>query len=130
MPARATTNPPIRWSRNRGRNDWDIPTEIAEDMSAESLNVRLEKGTLGVKRRGSAAQVFTGDTFAGAYGLFRFVPKEERFVTYRLPTRGTYTREFFFPADGRICSPASPLPAAPDVLEGGMDTIVCLDPGK
>ena len=62
--------------------------------------------------------------------LFRFVPKEGRFITYRLPTRGTYTREFFFPADGRICSPASPLPAAPDVIEGGMDTIVCLDLGK
>jgi len=62
--------------------------------------------------------------------LFRFLPKEGRFITYRLPTRGTYTREFFFPADGRICSPASPLPAAPDVIEGGMDTIVCLDLGK
>ena len=62
--------------------------------------------------------------------LFRFLPKEGRFIAYRLPTRGTYTREFFFPADGRICSPASPLPAAPDVIEGGMDTIVCLDLGK
>lgn len=62
--------------------------------------------------------------------LFRFLPEEERFVTYPLPTRGTYTREFFFPADGRICSPASPLPAAPDVIEGGMDTIVCLDLGE
>ena len=28
--------------------------------------------------------------------LFRFIPKDERFITYRLPTRGTYTREFFF----------------------------------
>jgi streptogramin lyase len=61
--------------------------------------------------------------------LFRFLPDEERFIAYPLPTRGTYTREFFFPADGRICSPASPLPAAPDVIEGGMDTIVCLDLG-
>jgi sugar lactone lactonase YvrE len=62
--------------------------------------------------------------------LFRFVPKEGRFIPYRLPTRGTYTREFFFPPDGRICSPASPLPAAPDVIEGGTDTIVCVDIGK
>jgi virginiamycin B lyase len=61
--------------------------------------------------------------------LFRFLPDEERFITYPLPTQGTYTREFFFPADGRICSPASPLPVAPDVIEGGMDTIVCLDLG-
>jgi hypothetical protein len=61
--------------------------------------------------------------------LFRFLPDEERFIAYPLPTRGTYTREFFFPDDGRICSPASPLPAAPDVIEGGMDVIVCLDIG-
>ena len=62
--------------------------------------------------------------------LFRFIPKEGRFITYRMPIRGTYTREFFFPSDGRICSPASPLPAAPDVIEGGMDTILCLDLGR
>jgi len=62
--------------------------------------------------------------------LFRFLSKEGRFIAYRLPTRGTYTREFFFPPDGRVCSPASPLPAAPDVIEGGMDTIVCVDLGK
>lgn len=62
--------------------------------------------------------------------LFRFLPKEGRFITYRLPVRGSYTREFFFPADGRICSPSSPLPAAPDVIEGGMDDIFCLDIGK
>ena len=61
--------------------------------------------------------------------LFRFIPKEGRFITYRMPTRGFYSREFFFPADGRICSPASPLPAAPDVIEGGTDAIVCLDLG-
>jgi streptogramin lyase len=62
--------------------------------------------------------------------LFRFLPKEERFITYRVPVRGTYTREFFFPADGRICTPSSPLPAAPDVIEGGMDNIFCLDIGR
>jgi len=62
--------------------------------------------------------------------LFRFIPKEQRFIAYRMPIRGFYSREFFFPADGRICSPASPLPAAPDVIEGGMDSIVCLDLGK
>ena len=61
--------------------------------------------------------------------LFRFLPKENRFITYPMPTRGTYTREIFFPADGRVCSPASPLPAQADVIEGGMDTIVCIDLG-
>lgn len=62
--------------------------------------------------------------------LFRFLPKEKRFITYPLPVHGAYTREFFFPADGRICTPSSPLPAAPDVIEGGMDDIMCLDLGK
>jgi streptogramin lyase len=62
--------------------------------------------------------------------LFRFLPAQERFMTYPIPTRGTYTREFFFPADGRVCSPASPLPALPSVIEGGMDTIVCVDLGE
>lgn len=62
--------------------------------------------------------------------LFRFLPREERYITYPMPTRGTYTREFFFPEDGRVCSPASPLPALPSVIEGGMDTIVCVDLGE
>ena len=62
--------------------------------------------------------------------LFRFLPKEKRFITYPLPVHGAYTREFFFPADGRICTPSSPLPAAPDVIEGGADDILCLDIGK
>jgi streptogramin lyase len=62
--------------------------------------------------------------------LFRFLPAEERFIAYPLPTRGTYTREFFFPADGRVCSPSSPLPARPDVVEGGLHAIVCIDLGE
>lgn len=62
--------------------------------------------------------------------LFRFLPKEKRFIAYPLPVHGAYTREFFFPADGRICTPSSPLPAAPDVIEGGMDDILCVDLGK
>jgi hypothetical protein len=65
----------IRWSRNRGRDDWDIPTDIPDEMSAEALNVVLEKGTLGKRRRGSSSQTITGDTFVGATALFRFVPK-------------------------------------------------------
>ena len=61
--------------------------------------------------------------------VFRFLPDEERFITYALPTRGTYQREFFFPADGRICAPSSPMPALPTVVEGGMQALLCIDPG-
>jgi hypothetical protein len=65
----------VKWTTNKGRNDWDVATDIAESMSAEAYNVVLERNSLGKKRRGSAAQTFTGDTFTGYNALFRFVPK-------------------------------------------------------
>jgi hypothetical protein len=64
----------IRWSHNRGRNGWDIPTEVSPDMSCESYNIDLVQGALGKKRRGSATQTFTGDAFSGFDALYRFVP--------------------------------------------------------
>jgi hypothetical protein len=64
----------IRWSHNRGRNGWDIPTEVSPDMSCESFNIDLVQGALGKKRKGSAAQTFTGDSFTGYEALYRFVP--------------------------------------------------------
>jgi streptogramin lyase len=60
--------------------------------------------------------------------MFRFIPEEERFVVYPLPTRGTYLRDIFFPDDGRACGPSSPVPVPP-VVEGGMQAIVCIDAG-
>ena len=74
MASRAATTGALRWSRNRGRNGWDVSTDLPEDMTAESMNVQLERGTLGKKRRGSATQTFTGDTYSGHLGLYRFVP--------------------------------------------------------
>ena len=62
--------------------------------------------------------------------VFRFLPGEERFITYPLPTRGTYLREFFFPADGSVCAPSSPVPAIETVVEGGMQALLCIEPGK
>jgi hypothetical protein len=64
----------IRWSHNRGRNGWDIPTEVSPDMSTESLNVDIVAGALGRKRKGSATQTFTGDAFSGYDVTYRFVP--------------------------------------------------------
>jgi streptogramin lyase len=60
--------------------------------------------------------------------MFRFLPKEQRFVVYPLPTRGTYMRDIFFPDDGSACGPSSPVPV-PAAVEGGMQAIVCVDPG-
>lgn len=60
--------------------------------------------------------------------LFRFLPKEKRFVAYPLPTRGIYLRDIVFTPQGWVCAASSPVPA-PLTVEGGMQEIVCLDPG-
>jgi streptogramin lyase len=59
--------------------------------------------------------------------MFRFLPKEERFISYPLPTQGIYLRDIIFTPDGMVCSASSPMPA-PVTVEGGMQEIVCLDP--
>jgi hypothetical protein len=59
--------------------------------------------------------------------MFRFLPKEERFIAYPLPTRGIYLRDIIFTPQGMVCSGSSPIPA-PLVVEGGMQEILCLDP--
>lgn len=59
--------------------------------------------------------------------MFRFLPKEERFVSYPLPTRGIFLRDIIFTPEGMVCSASSPMPA-PVTVEGGMQEILCLDP--
>lgn len=60
--------------------------------------------------------------------VFRFLPREERFIVYPLPTRGTYQRDVVFTPDGMVCGASSPVPA-PLTVEGGMQAIVCVHPG-
>lgn len=57
--------------------------------------------------------------------MFRFIPAEERFIAYPLPTRGHYLRDIFFTRGGWVCGPSSPLPAGPTV-EGGMQALICI----
>jgi virginiamycin B lyase len=59
--------------------------------------------------------------------MFRFLPREKRFIAYPLPTQGIYLRDIVFTPEGMVCSASSPMPAAVTV-EGGMQEIVCLDP--
>jgi streptogramin lyase len=59
--------------------------------------------------------------------VFRFLPREERFVAYPLPARGTYLRDMVFTPDGLVCSASSPMPA-PATVETGMQEILCIDP--
>jgi DNA-binding beta-propeller fold protein YncE len=61
--------------------------------------------------------------------MFRFLPKEERFISYPLPTRGIFLRDLIFLPDGRVCA-ASSMAAATLAVEGGMEEIICLDPGS
>jgi streptogramin lyase len=58
--------------------------------------------------------------------MFRFLPKEERFIVYSLPARGTYLRDLIFTPEGLVCGANNPVPIT--VLEGGMGEILCLDP--
>jgi len=61
--------------------------------------------------------------------MFRFLPREKRFVSYPMPTRGIYLRDIVFTPQGWVCAASSPVPAALTV-EGGMQEIACLDPGS
>ena len=45
----------VAWRECKGRNGWDHPLAIPEDMGAEMLNVTLHEGGLGIKRGGSEA---------------------------------------------------------------------------
>jgi streptogramin lyase len=57
--------------------------------------------------------------------LYRFIPKEERWVAYPMPLRGTYTRDMSFTRDGWACTSNNPIPAA--ALEGGVTELICVD---
>lgn len=58
--------------------------------------------------------------------IFRFIPKDKRFVTYPMPLRGTYTRDFSFTKDGKACTTNNPAP--PAALEGGVQELFCIAP--
>jgi hypothetical protein len=60
----------------RGRNGWDAPHELADDIAAEAVNIVLERGGLGTKRSGMTAQTLSG-TFTGVRALCRFVPSQD-----------------------------------------------------
>ena len=57
--------------------------------------------------------------------IFRFLPKEERFIVYPVPLTGTYTREVSFTKDGKVCMSNNPSPV--EALEGGISELICID---
>jgi len=58
--------------------------------------------------------------------LYRYIPKQNRWVAYPMPLRGTYTREVTFTREGEVCTSNNPIPIA--ALEGGVAELICLDP--
>jgi len=58
--------------------------------------------------------------------IFRFIPAEERFISYPSPTKVTFLRDIVFMEDGGICSSNSNLPAYS--IEGGLQKMLCLYP--
>ncbi len=59
--------------------------------------------------------------------MFRFLPKEERFIPYPLPTKGIFLRDVIFTPEGQVCA-ASSMALASLAVEGGMEEIICIDP--
>lgn len=60
--------------------------------------------------------------------LFRFLPEEERFIAYPLPSRGSYMRDLAITKNNNLCGTISPVPATH--TEGGMQSVLCIDPGE
>jgi len=58
--------------------------------------------------------------------LFRYLPKEKRFISYPSPTKVTYLRDIVFHPDGGVCSSNANLPAY--AIEGGLQTMLCIYP--
>ena len=74
MASAALKDGAISWRSVRGRNGWDAPSILPDDIATEAINVRLIRGKLPQKRYGSVEQTFTGDTFSGYNQFIRFVP--------------------------------------------------------
>ena len=55
----------IAWETCEGRNGWDHPLAVPEDMGTEAINVTLVGSQLGEKRAGSASVTLTGDSYSG-----------------------------------------------------------------
>lgn len=74
MASAALRDSVISWRAVRGRNGWDAPSILPDDIATDAVNVRLVRGKLPQKRYGSVEQTFTGDSFSGYNQILRFVP--------------------------------------------------------
>lgn len=68
-------------------------------------------------------EIWVNDTLTDR--VYRFYPDEERWVTYPMPLRGTYTRDFSFTRAGWACTANSPIMNAS--LEEFTSGLICID---
>jgi streptogramin lyase len=71
----------------------------------------------------------TGDIWIAANNsdrMLRYIPGEKRFISYPMPSRVVWFRDFEFTEDGQVCTSNSNLPAY--AHEDGLPAFVCLDP--
>ncbi len=57
---------------------------------------------------------------------FRYTPKTKSFITYPMPTKVTWLRDWAFTKDGGVCSSSSNLPSYG--IEGGFGGFMCIYP--
>jgi hypothetical protein len=78
MAGRAFQNGELVWTDNRGRNGFDLPSDIRQGQSCACQNIRLERNQLGRKRHGAASQALTDWLpTQGITALGRFVPAQD-----------------------------------------------------
>jgi len=58
--------------------------------------------------------------------VLRYIPGEKRFVSYPMPARVVWFRDFEFTEDGQVCTSNSNLPAY--AHEDGLPAFFCIDP--
>lgn len=71
----------------------------------------------------------TGDVWIAANNsdrVLRYIPGEKRFVSYPMPSRVVWFRDFEFTEDGQVCTSNSNLPAY--AHEDGVPAFFCIDP--
>jgi len=71
----------------------------------------------------------TGDVWIAANNsdrVLRYIPDEKRFISYPMPSRVVWFRDFEFTTDGQVCTSNSNLPAY--AHEDGVPAFFCIDP--
>jgi hypothetical protein len=64
----------LQWTTCEGRDGWDHPLAIPDELAAECLNVVLKRGSLPAKRGGASVVTLTGTAYSGHAALYPYVP--------------------------------------------------------